>query len=113
MEYLKDWRIWLMCFVVVVIIQVSEWAWASDNTQPERTTTMVEHVVDTYYGFAKFAKKAVDIKFHPTKLTDGRFRWDEITLKQYMSDARNTHFRFDGEVGMDKYKGVLTINFEF
>ena len=28
MEYIKDWRVWLTCIVVVIIIQVSDWAWA-------------------------------------------------------------------------------------
>ena len=71
MEYLKDWRIWLMCLVVVIVIQLSDWAWAeSHNYKPEKKKT------------------TIDLKFN-----DLKFKWKLNKVEAKYKIIDNVNFR--------------------
>ncbi len=68
MEYLKDWKIWLLGVVVFLIITISDWAWAGDAKMTREWTRY--NVETDLNAKPKKPNTSVNMKFD-----DLKFRW--------------------------------------
>lgn len=62
MEYIKDWKIWVLCFVLFLIITISDWAWAGE---PHKNWKRFEVEPEK--------PKTESVQFRP--MQDLKFRW--------------------------------------
>lgn len=79
-EYLSDWKIWVMCIVVVAIIECTDRVWAEE---PPKTWTKFEYVPEK--------PKSETIDFRP--VNNLRFKWKFNRVEGKYQIVKHIDFR--------------------
>ena len=93
LEYLKDWRIWLLAIVIVLIIEFPVYVF----------------VEEIKFEPLKPQSKSMELKFHEV-----RFKWklNRFDTKWQANDSFNIRHKFTVD-GVDEYRTVVLLTMEF
>lgn len=104
MEYLKDWRIWLMCIVVLIVIALSDLVWAEQHITPSDTWTEFD-------WRPKKKKKKQHIDFHVNGVKC-KWKLNKVEAKYKFNDDIQARFNVVA-VDFNKGKAIFTLIFTF
>ena len=93
LEYLKDWRTWLLGIVIILIVEFPVYGFGEKlNFEPVRNQS-----------------KSIQLKFHEVKF---KWRLNKFDTKWQPSDSFNIRHKFTMD-DVDEYRSVVLLTIEF
>ena len=117
MEYIKDWRIWLICVVIVIIIENPITAWCDDQ-RPTLSCEDKSYSSADWKPFVYKPEKPDSEKFKKDfslKFDNLRIKWRKINMvetKYKMTDSLNFRHRVIAD-DLSSYQTVALFTFEW